>query len=95
MTAHIHAELMAKYAADAMETDKPWERWEFCGPLTNGWMPLPEHSQTFHKCTQYRRKPQKKIMRAWVNLYKNSAGSSWPTKEEADKNGNYILNSHE
>lgn len=29
MTAHKHAALMAKYAKDALETDKPWERWEF------------------------------------------------------------------
>ena len=26
---HIHAQLMAQYAEDAMETDAPWERWEF------------------------------------------------------------------
>ena len=26
---HIHAKLMAQYAEDALETDKPWERWEF------------------------------------------------------------------
>jgi hypothetical protein len=26
---HPHAELMLLYAQDAMETDKPWERWEF------------------------------------------------------------------
>lgn len=30
--AHIHAKLMAQYAEDAAETDKPWERWEFCHP---------------------------------------------------------------
>ena len=28
MTAHVHAALMLQYAKDAMETDKPWERWE-------------------------------------------------------------------
>jgi hypothetical protein len=28
MTKHIHAELMRQYAQDAMETDKPWKRWE-------------------------------------------------------------------
>ena len=29
---HIHAAAMAEYAKDALETDKPWERWEFsCG----------------------------------------------------------------
>ena len=27
---HIHAAAMAEYAKDAAETDKPWERWEFC-----------------------------------------------------------------
>ena len=27
---HIHAAAMAEYAKDATETDKPWERWEFC-----------------------------------------------------------------
>ena len=28
MTAHKHAALMLQYAKDAMETDRPWERWE-------------------------------------------------------------------
>ena len=28
MTAHNHAALMLQYAQDAMETDRPWERWE-------------------------------------------------------------------
>jgi hypothetical protein len=28
-TKHKHAELIALYAQDAMETDKPWERWEY------------------------------------------------------------------
>ena len=28
MTAHKHADLMLQYAKDAMETDRPWERWE-------------------------------------------------------------------
>lgn len=25
---HVHAELMAQYAEDAKETDRPWERWQ-------------------------------------------------------------------
>jgi hypothetical protein len=29
---HKHAEAMMEYAKDAMETDKPWERWEFQTP---------------------------------------------------------------
>nr|DAD60647.1 MAG TPA: hypothetical protein [Caudoviricetes sp.] len=28
MAKHPHAELMAKYAKDAIETDEPWKRWE-------------------------------------------------------------------
>jgi hypothetical protein len=28
MTKHIHAELMAQYAQDAMESETPWEYWE-------------------------------------------------------------------
>jgi hypothetical protein len=28
MNSHKHAKLMAAYAADAMETDRPWVRWE-------------------------------------------------------------------
>ena len=28
MTAHKHAALMLQYAQDAVETAKPWERWE-------------------------------------------------------------------
>lgn len=37
MPKHIHAELMVQYAADAMETDKPWERWETLEPETQKW----------------------------------------------------------
>ena len=28
MTAHKHAHLMLQYAQDALETDKPWTRWQ-------------------------------------------------------------------
>lgn len=34
---HIHAELMLQYAQDAMETDKPWERWEYFSIAINEW----------------------------------------------------------
>ena len=54
---HVHAELMKLYAEDAMETDRPWKRWQFCPP---------GRSWTSHSCTnpmweedyQYRRKPK-------------------------------------
>lgn len=68
MAAHIHAELMAQYAADARETEKPWVRWEYHNG--HGWEEL-NGSPIWDIGFQYRRKPQKKIMRAWVNLYKD------------------------
>lgn len=56
MTAHKHAALMLKYAQDAAETDRPWERWEF--EVKSGvWCNLSEHPAWLeHK--EYRRKPQ-------------------------------------
>ena len=55
---HKHAELMAEYAKDAMETDRPWERWECCY-RDMGWAQLqsPPLWDTFFT---YRRKPMPK-----------------------------------
>ena len=53
---HIHAAAMAEYAKDAAETDKPWERWEFCH--TRGeYQPLHGHPE-WVKDNKYRRKPK-------------------------------------
>ena len=54
---HIHADLMLQYAQDAMETDKPWERWEVYGKITGRWIPLSE-CLSFLPENQYRRKPK-------------------------------------
>lgn len=35
MTGHRHAASMAEYAKDAIETAKPWERWEMVSPNGN------------------------------------------------------------
>ena len=53
---HIHSAAMAEYAKDALETDKPWERWEFS---QNGryFMSLVSHP-TWYDEIKYRRKPQ-------------------------------------
>lgn len=53
---HRHAELMKIYAEDAMETEKPWERWEYSleGKV---WMDLisqPRWGDDY----EYRRKPR-------------------------------------
>lgn len=56
MTKHIHAELMLQYAQDAMETDKPWERWECC--RSDGvWDELSKHPMWTERMG-YRRKPR-------------------------------------
>ena len=53
---HIHAELMALYAQDAMETETPWERWEYFDNQV--WRPLRTVYPLWFTNTQYRRKPQ-------------------------------------
>ena len=55
MTAHKHARLMLQYAQDALETDKPWERWEWKGE--RGWYPLASEFAFSIHC-EYRRKPR-------------------------------------
>jgi hypothetical protein len=52
---HKHAELMMQYAQDAMETDKPWERWEIF--IKDSWRDLGE-CFFFAKEEEYRRKPK-------------------------------------
>lgn len=53
MTAHVHAALMAEYAKDATETDKPWERWE--GTSGEEFIPL-NGNPGWTPDRQYRRK---------------------------------------
>lgn len=55
---HKHAELMAQYAQDAMETDKPWERWEYLAiACSNTWRKC-EGQPAWHFTMKYRRKPR-------------------------------------
>ena len=55
---HIHAAVMAEYAKDAAETDKPWERWEISitesGDEYRNLLKHPEWAVT----RKYRRKPK-------------------------------------
>lgn len=61
MAAHNHAALMLQYAQDAMETDKPWERWEWRDIYHDGddapWKQLSFHP-VWHMDSEFRRKPQ-------------------------------------
>lgn len=53
---HPHAESMFLYAQDALETDKPWERWE-CKDAVEGWYSLTDHPM-WGLYLIYRRKPK-------------------------------------
>jgi len=65
---HVHAEQMAQYAQDAMETDKPWLRWEYrFGEKGSGdwseWRRCAEYNLWMtdsYRAFQYRRKSTKK-----------------------------------
>ena len=57
MAKHIHAEMMMQYAQDAMETPRPWERWEMYGKVTGSWISLGE-CFFWRPENQYRRKPK-------------------------------------
>ena len=59
-TRHPQAELMLLYANDAMETDKPWERWEHLHKNDIGKYPWTSvtRNPTWESCLLYRRKPK-------------------------------------
>lgn len=57
MTAHKHAALMLQYAQDAMETDKPWERWELRSMGSEQWQGCGGRISFSERC-EYRRKPR-------------------------------------
>lgn len=50
---HIHAELMAQYAEDAKQYDKPWELWQYGDQ--DGWVDCANHP-SWHPDGIYRRK---------------------------------------
>ena len=54
---HVHAELMALYAEDAMVTATPWELWEFKANLEEEWTE-PLDNLRWQPLLQYRRKPK-------------------------------------
>jgi hypothetical protein len=55
---HKHAKNMLAYAQDAMETDKPWERWEYLATECNQkWQQCEMHPSWITR-NEYRRKPR-------------------------------------
>ena len=53
---HKHAELMMQYAQDAMETNEPWERWEYFHRGAGEWKSLKKLN--WNPNVMYRRKPK-------------------------------------
>ena len=79
---HKHAELMMQYAQDAMETDKPWERWQYNSNKDDfGFISCDKYTMAFYDDYEYRRKP-KMIS---VTLM-NGEVVSWPEPHKGDLN---------
>ena len=57
MTAHKHAALMMQYAQDALETETPWERWQFRPVGVENWLDG-GCGISFSDLCEYRRKPR-------------------------------------
>jgi len=55
--AHPHGELMVQYALDALETARPWQRWEWFNSLNKKWQPLP-WNPSWAEDQSYRRKQE-------------------------------------
>lgn len=52
---HIHANSMKMYSEDAMETDEPWELWEYNNDTQERWYKMSSHPG-WYKDFKYRRK---------------------------------------
>lgn len=59
---HKHCDLMMMYAQDAMETDKPWERWE-CGIPGRDWQRC-SRGVAWEDAIDYRRRPKQIVFKA-------------------------------
>ena len=58
LKAHPLAELMLQYAQDALESETPWESWEFCWNNNNLWLSCTEHPLWSSSQLVYRKKPK-------------------------------------
>jgi len=77
-----HAKLVEQYCRDWLETDKPWERWQY----------LARHYQTWNNCTEhpafsdwheYRRKPRTILI--------NGIEVPEPEREPLENNQEYFM----
>jgi hypothetical protein len=84
MTGHTHAALMADYAQDAAETDKPWARWQFKRPGEGGWRAFDDAWQgpNWLADHEYRRKPVP--VELWVNVYDTGMMATFTSEAAAN-----------
>ena len=71
MGKHIHADLMAQYAKDAQETERPWERWQNKHEGDGEWNDC-SYFITWSDTAKYRRKPSTRTVYEW--RYQMSTG---------------------
>lgn len=84
MTKHIHAELMAQYAQDALITDTPWELWEHKPLSIFPWVRLGSHPKWIGTC-EYRR--NSKV----INININGFEVPEPIREPLELNTLYYI----
>lgn len=84
---HVHAELMAQYAEDAMRTNKPWQLWEFkqIVDVDQTWSDWTECKCSPEWCEyrKYRRKPK------FINI--NGYNVPEPLREEPAMGTDYFV----
>lgn len=79
---HIHAELMALYAEDAMKTPQPWLLWEFKKSTEHSWSEC-YHSPDWCESNNYRRKQK------YINI--NGYNVPEPLREEPEMYTDYFV----
>ena len=79
---HVHAELMAQYAEDAMKTPKPWLLWEFKDFAEYSWSEC-YRSPGWCEFNNYRRKPK------FINI--NGYNVPEPLREEPAMCAKYFV----
>ena len=65
MAKHIHADLMMEYAQDALETDTPWEYWEFMVTEEGEWWGCGMNPD-WHPEVLFRRKPKTRTVNGFT-----------------------------
>jgi hypothetical protein len=58
MAGHVHAALMAEYAKDAADNERPWELWEYKANKHGCWVSFHDTGPAWEESSEYMRKPR-------------------------------------